>query len=163
MGGRRTARGGARRVVLVAVAVVVAAFIVGRATAGEDDDHTAAALVGAVTSVTDGDTIRLDDERVRLLGIDTPERGECGFDESGDRLRDLVDRRTVSIVAAPGQTRDRYGRLLGYVEVGDVDAGRVLIAEGLAVARYDSRDGYPAHPREADYRRLDATTPNICG
>lgn len=181
MGGRGGSAGSSARPVLVVVALVIAAFVLGRVTAPDRSaaapsaggatttssrpqaDDTTTSLVGVVSSVTDGDTIRMGEERVRIIGIDTPERGSCGFSESGQRLRELIDGRTVSVVGSPGQARDRYRRLLGYVMVGEVDAGRVLIGEGHAVARYDSRDGYPAHPREDDYRRLDAATPDLCG
>ena len=60
--------------------------------------------------------------------------------------------------------RDRYGRLLRYVDAGAADTGREMIGGGLAVARYDSRDGYGRHPREADYVALDGATPDRgCG
>ena len=64
-----------------------------------------------------------------------------------------------------GRSEDRahYGRCLRYVNVGSLDAGRHLIIEGLADARYDSRDGYGFHPREADYVALDAAHPDRCG
>jgi hypothetical protein len=51
-------------------------------------------------------------------------------------------------------------RLLRYVETATYDAGRVLINEGLAIARDDSRDGYDAHPREAAYVAADAASQN---
>jgi endonuclease YncB( thermonuclease family) len=112
--------------------------------------------------VVDGDTIDVAGERVRVVGIDTPERGVCGFDESSARMAELVEGRTVAIVGTPGQTLDRYRRHLGYVEVEGTDVGAALIEEGHAVARYDSRDGYPAHPREDRYRRLDEAAPDRC-
>ena len=37
-----------------------------------------------------------------------------------------------------------------------------MIQEGLAVARYDSRDGYGTHPREAAYVAADAASPDRC-
>ena len=49
------------------------------------------------------------------------------------------------------EDRDRYGRLLRYVDVGAQDAGLRLIKDGLAIAGYDSRDGYGDHPREPLY------------
>ena len=49
------------------------------------------------------------------------------------------------------EDRDRYGRLLRYVDVGAQDAGLRLIKNGLAIAGYDSRDGYGYHPREPLY------------
>lgn len=57
--------------------------------------------------------------------------------------------------------RDRYGRELAYIRRDDVDLGRVLIAEGLARARYDALDGYDTHPLQEEYRALDASTPNL--
>lgn len=117
---------------------------------------------GVVTYVVDGDTLDVDRVRVRVLGIDTPERGQCGYAEAKARLRALVGGRRVTVVPAKGPARDRYGRELGYVDRNGLDAGRVLIAEGLAHARYDSLDGYGYHPRQNDYRRLDAATRNRC-
>ncbi len=118
-----------------------------------------------VTEVVDGDTMTVRGlGRVRLVGVDAPERGACGSDQATARLRGLVLGRAVSLVPDGRDDRDRYGRLLRYVEVGGVDAGRELIAAGLATARYDSRDGYGPHPRESAYVDLDARTPNYrCG
>ena len=59
------------------------------------------------------------------------------------------------------EDRDRYGRLLRYVNVGDVDAGLRLIKNGLAIARYDSRDGYGYHQREPVYIAADKAKANI--
>ncbi|MGW5239256.1 thermonuclease family protein [Monashia sp. NPDC004114] len=55
---------------------------------------------------------------------------------------------------------DKYGRLLRYVDVNGVDAGLRQIKQGYAVARYDSRDGYGEHTREAAYIRADAASPS---
>lgn len=79
-----------------------------------------------VARVIDGDTIEVDisdggvraTERVRLLCIDTPERGEPGFAEATEHLRRLLDRRPVRIEADPEHDdRDFFGRLLRYVHV----------------------------------------------
>ena len=85
---------------------------------------------GEVTRVVDGDTIRVlyrgTDESVRLLRIDTPERGQPGFEEATAALRRLVGGREVVLeFETPGvEERDRYGRLLAYVfpVVGDTAA-----------------------------------------
>ncbi|MET0326963.1 MAG: excalibur calcium-binding domain-containing protein [Ilumatobacteraceae bacterium] len=115
-----------------------------------------------ISHVVDGDTVDLSTgERVRLIGIDAPENGSCGAAEATARLTALVGGQTVAVVAGARDDVDRYGRLLRYVEIPGVDAGRTLIGEGLAVARYDSRDGYGGHPREADYVATDAATSNV--
>lgn len=112
---------------------------------------------GVVVDVIDGDTIEVDGVgRVRLVGVDTPETGDCGYDEARDQLADLVLGESVQLVPGGVDDRDRYDRLLRYVDVGGVDAGLLLIEEGLAVSRYDSRDGYGEHRREQAYVEADA-------
>ena len=118
-----------------------------------------------VERVVDGDTLEVSSgDRVRLIGIDTPEAGECGDDEAAAVLRRLVDGRRVTLVAGASQDRDRYGRLLRYVEVDGVDANLVLLQRGRAIARYDSRDGYGPHAREDAYIAADRASPtaNVC-
>jgi endonuclease YncB( thermonuclease family) len=111
-----------------------------------------------VTRIVDGDTLELGNgEVVRLVGIDTPETGECGFEPAADSLARLVLGKPVTL-GESDEDRDRYGRLLRYVDVGNQDAGLRLIKNGLAVARYDSRDGYGFHPRERVYVAADKGT-----
>ena len=101
-----------------------------------------------VVDVVDGDTIELGNgQTVRVVGIDTPERGECGYEKASDNLARLVLGKRVRLADSDEDT-DRYGRLLRYVDVGSVDAGLAQIKQGFAIARYDSRDGYGFHPRE---------------
>jgi micrococcal nuclease len=95
-------------------------------------------LRGTVTYVVDGDTVdvRLTSgrmERVRLIGIDTPERGQCGFAKATAYARSLVQSRAALLQGDATQaTRDRYGRLLAYVWVGGRDLGFKQLARGLA-------------------------------
>ena len=102
-------------------------------------------------SVVDGDTIETSDGTVRIIGIDAPERGECGYAEASALISSLLSQGDPTILHLPeGQNEeDRYGRILRYVDTAQgVDVGLSLLTAGLAVARYDSTDGYPAHPRE---------------
>lgn len=119
---------------------------------------------GRVSSVTDGDTLRLaNGEAVRLVGMDAPEPGLCGSERATRLLTELTLGKDVTL-PAPVDDRDRYGRLLRYVDVEGVDAGLQLIKGGLAIARYDSRDGYDRHPRQRRYVRADRATENVrCG
>lgn len=124
-----------------------------------------------VTRVIDGDTLDLSTgERVRLIGIDTPERGDCGYAEAAALLTELVAGRDVSVTnPAEVEDTDAYGRLLAHIGVpgvtgATVDVGHELVARGLAVPRYNSTDGYALHPFEADYAAAAATaTPFTCG
>lgn len=102
----------------------------------------------------DGDTIQLSNGRyVRLLGYDTPEAGTCGYWAAKSKMASLVSG-GVRLVNRSGE--DRYGRILAYVKTRDGrDIGTVMLRKGLAIARYDSRDGYGWHPKQRKYRRLD--------
>lgn len=97
--------------------------------------------------VCDGDTIKINSQRMRLLDIDTPEismprcryEEKVGFD-ARDRLRDLIGQAgTVEII--DNGTTDKYGRNLIHFEVDGHDAGKILVSEGLAL-RY--RSGFAA-------------------
>lgn len=104
--------------------------------------------------VIDGDTIETSHGRVRLIGIDTPEREECGYDAAEALLQQyLPEGAAVTLVLPAGQNdTDRHGRLLRYVEDAQgTDMALAMLEAGFAVARYDSRDGYPTHPREESY------------
>lgn len=108
-----------------------------------------------VSRVVDGDTVVLGNgQTVRLLGIDTPEVGQCYHEAAKANMERLVLGKKVTLGRSDAD-RDRYGRLLRYVDVGTVDAGLRQITSGLAIARYDSRDGYGYHPREPRYIAAD--------
>lgn len=116
-----------------------------------------------VARVVDGDTLETaGGDRVRLAGIDTPERGQCGYVEATRRLEAITKGRPVTLTAGSRDDRDRYGRLIRYVDVDGGDAGLELIEDGLAHARYDSRDGYGPHEREAEYVAADAASEHMC-
>jgi micrococcal nuclease len=99
------------------------------------------ALDGTVVRVVDGDTIhvrigaRL--ERVRYIGVNTPEvhhqiRGEePGGREASEVNRQLVEGRRVRL-ELDVQERDRYGRLLAYVWVGELMVNAELVGRGYA-------------------------------
>lgn len=112
----------------------------------------------------DGDTVDTTAGRVRILGIDTPEHDECGFDEASAEAESIapVGSAAVLVKAPDDDDTDRYGRLLRYVVVEGTDVGLTLIERGVAIARYDSRDGYGPHPYEATYIAADAASPSIC-
>ena len=95
-----------------------------------------------VVRVIDGDTLDVliagTKHRVRLFGVDTPERGERCYEEATKRTRQLSGD-VVRIESGP-RAEDRYGRLLFYLytRTGEsIDA--ILIQEGLATAW--TRDG----------------------
>lgn len=89
-----------------------------------------------VLRVIDGDTIQVlwrnRRERVRLLRIDTPERGQTGYQEATEALELLVGGNTVALVFEKQghPERDRHGRLLSYVLVDGKNANVEMVRLG---------------------------------
>ena len=107
-----------------------------------------------VTRVVDGDTVEVSTgAKIRLIGIDTPEVGQCGYAPAAQRLQSLVAGKGVTLTPGARDDVDKYGRLLRYLDVAGTDAGYTLVQEGLAIARYDSRDGYGRHAAPGPLRR----------
>lgn len=119
-----------------------------------------------VAYVVDGDTIvvdiGVDRFTIRLVGIDTPEREQCGWGEATEAMRALVDGKTVELYGGAHADADPFGRLLRYVFVDGIDAGLEQIKNGYAIARYDSRDGYGPHTHEASYIAADEASEPFC-
>jgi micrococcal nuclease len=97
-------------------------------------------LRAKVTRIVDGDTLiaRVSvrrSERVRLIGIDTPEVGRCFAAQATLTARKLALNRRVKLQGDRTQSRrDRFGRLLAYVLLPNGrDLGRELIRSGRGV------------------------------
>jgi micrococcal nuclease len=105
-----------------------------------------------IVRVIDGDTVQLaGGERLRYIGIDTPERDEPFYLEATECNRGLVEGKEIRI-EFDLQKRDRYGRLLGYVYADTVFVNAELIKVGLAVLYT-----FPPNVKYADYfRQLQA-------
>lgn len=84
-----------------------------------------------VERVIDGDTIVSGNNSIRLLGINSPERGEEYYDEAKVFLEDLILNKTVRLEF--GKDRyDKYDRILAYVFLGRENINLKLVEEGLA-------------------------------
>ena len=94
----------------------------------------ASEIRGQVVSVTDGDTVTVLDvqrvqHRVRLQGIDAPERRQPFSQRARAYLSDLVMKQEVVVRV---DKIDRYRRPVGVVYVDGVDAGLQMVQAGLA-------------------------------
>ncbi len=133
---------------------------------------------GIVVSVIDGDTFILDSkERVRLVGVDAPEAHASGkldrLVRQGKRNRDsiialgnaatsfcrkhFIGKKVRLVKDAIQPNRDRYRRLLRYLELEDgADVGIILLKSGLAAVfegRFSRRNNYLEAQRKAQRLR----------
>lgn len=85
--------------------------------------------------VHDGDTFTLGSgDRIRLLGLNAPEIGNCGASESATLLKSLVLNKVVKITE---EKRDTYGRRMGLVWINGKLSNELMIREGWAKPNYD--------------------------
>lgn len=91
-----------------------------------DQDHV------HVSHIVDGDTFDVNTgERVRLIGIDTPERGKIFYKDATKHLSELILDKDVILVKDVSDV-DRYGRLLRHVYVQDRWVNEEMIKDGFA-------------------------------
>lgn len=98
--------------------------------------------------VIDGDTLDINDVRVRLIGIDAVESSQrctldnadwdCGTD-AADALRGWI---SDSLVSCEGYERDRYSRLLAHCSTRQEDIGAWMVSNGWALAYRRYSDEY---------------------
>jgi endonuclease YncB( thermonuclease family) len=129
-----------------------------------DTDSTTVTALDGVTAqvrrVIDGDTIDvfLNDEvqRVRYIGMNTPERDEPCYDEATEANKDLVAGEIVLLVKDTSET-DRFDRLLRYVYVDNTFVNAELVEQGFAeAALYRPDDEHYDMFREAEQVAAEA-------
>ncbi|MCF4098021.1 thermonuclease family protein [Maritalea mediterranea] len=120
----------------VVIAAVLVALVIGTQTPQNRS-------LQGVAAVSDGDSIRLGGQRVRLIGIDAPELAQtcakgqenwaCGQDAKAS-LQSKIDQQRIVCV---GDRRDQFRRLLAVCYLGREDINAWLVREGWAVSYND--------------------------
>ena len=126
-------RGAVLAIVILALAALAAAWL-----------DTPPAPFSGRAQVSDGDSFRIGDQRIRLLGLDAPELNQRCTDAAGaswpcgrvarDRMSALLNSGDIS---CKPEENDRYGRLLARCSLAAKDLGATMVEEGLAIAAGD--------------------------
>lgn len=121
----------------------------------------ASELTGKVVGVSDGDTLEIltgakELYRVRVSGIDAPEKAQPFGQASKRTMSDLSFGRDVRVIWSK---RDRYGRIVGKVREQHIDVGLAMVQAGMAwhFKRYVTEQE-PEDRRNYAYAELEART-----
>ena len=95
-----------------------------------------------ITRVSDGDSLRSGKLRIRLFGIDAPEKKQQCTDADGTKwdCGTAAQKALTALVASASQLQcnlidvDRYGRVVMRCFAGKTDLGAALVRAGLALA-----------------------------
>jgi micrococcal nuclease len=153
---------------------------VSQATAPQQTTRQPGGPLYEVIKVIDGDTLDVDingkTERLRLIGIDTPETVDprktvqCFGKEASEKAKSLLQGASVRLEEDTSQdTRDKYGRLLRYVHLKDgTNFNKYMISEGYAHEyTYEVPYRYQADFKAAEVSARDNNrglwSPSSCG
>ena len=113
-----------------------------------------------IPKITDGDSIRIGNTRIRLFGIDAPEANQnCAFDgeewscgwEATNALANIVGKHWVTCIE---QDTDRYGRMVAVCTTGPIDLSAWMVVNGWALAyRRYSKDYVKEEEKARNARR----------
>jgi micrococcal nuclease len=107
-----------------------------------------------VTKVIDGDSIITQGgEHVRLLGIDTPEKGEPYYSDATNFLKERILMKEVYL-ERDLDDKDQYDRLLRYVWLDDSLVNLELVQQGFAIARFYDNMKYMNEIQEAEKQAI---------
>ncbi len=177
---RRPTRRQLQRAAFAVLAAIVAAILLRAAPQDPPPTSVQSGDTLEVKTVYDGDTIAVVRgstlEKVRLLGIDTPETKDprkpvqCFGKEASDRTKALLTGRRVRLELDPSQgERDRYDRVLAYIWRDDgLFINKTLLEDGYAheytyqSVPYKYQTEFKAAAQQAEQAQKGLWSPNTC-
>ncbi len=115
-------------------------------------------VMGKVIRIADGDTFTMVfengfDVRVRLNGIDSPEKKQAFSNRAKQTLSELIYDKEVKVFY---ESKDRYGRVLGDVYIDNLNVNQEMVRRGMAwhFTRYSDDETLAALEKEARKNRI---------
>ena len=121
---------------------------------------------GYVKNVVDGDTVDVSFgiygiQRIRLVGVDTPEWYEEGYEEAKEFVNKTCLGKEVKLDVDDREQHDRYYRILAVVYVNNTNLNEKLLREGYAEIMYILPSEFNPYEWKADYPSIFGTFKGI--
>ena len=106
-----------------------------------------------VASAIDGDTIIINNYKIRLNGVSAPELSEEGGNEAKQAMQKILENKTIKCSLSGRKSYERY---IGVCWIGAVDVGALLVLQGFArdCYRYSGGRDSALEPGPARYLPL---------
>jgi len=126
-------------IVIVGVIVVIAAGLLMSPDPSQDCSGTARCIIGTVTKVIDGDTIKVDGQSIRFVLASAPELDEFGGVDARKFIETICPVGSTALVDEDdGQTEGSYGRILGVIYCNGFNLNEELVESefGYVISRF---------------------------
>ena len=120
--------------IVIAIVSIITVFGFGSSdTTSENIEPAFMGYDGKITGVIDGDTLLIDQTKIRLSLVNSPERGEMGYEEARDFASIVCPvGANAEYVEDSWQPVDKYGRSVGLVYCNDMLLNELLLTNGHA-------------------------------
>ena len=122
--------------IVIAIVSIITVFGFGSSDPAPDTWNFEPAFMGyegQITRVIDGDTLIIDQTTIRLSLVNSPERGEPGYQEAKDFASTVCPvGSNAEFIEDTWQQSDKYGRSLGLVYCNDMFLNELLLTNGHA-------------------------------
>jgi len=81
-------------------------------------------------TIIDGDTIKINDEKIRFAGIDTPEKNKIGHEFSKKKLKEKIGNNIIICIREP--KLDPWGRTIAECFIGSESISSFMVRNGYA-------------------------------
>ncbi|HEX5981717.1 MAG TPA: thermonuclease family protein [Nitrososphaeraceae archaeon] len=122
-------------VIIVLIIISFSTYVLYKANYKQENKKQAnVEFEGIVNHIVDGDTLDINDNRIRLALVNTPERGQEGYMKAKKLVQSLCLNKKGEVDIDDGQRRgDRYGREVGVVYCDGINLNKELIENNLAI------------------------------
>ncbi|MFH0808092.1 MAG: thermonuclease family protein [archaeon] len=111
-------------------------------------EPTSSLTTAQVTKIIDGDTLETNDTtKIRLLGINTPEKNQPLYQEAKDYLTTLTQNQTIQIES---YGPDKYQRTLAHIFLEKQNINAKILSNGLATLYYYEKDSHYKELQQAE-------------